>query len=74
MDHFFRLANQLAYLSQLYRVVCCFVKRIILTSTHKEGVQGAKPLAEGAEGTLPGGQVIPRIFLLPLFASEGSKL
>ena len=24
------------------------------------GVQGAKPIAGGAEGTLPGGQVIPR--------------
>ena len=24
------------------------------------GVQGAKPIAGGSEGTLPGGQVIPR--------------
>ena len=46
----------------------------ILTCSHKAGVQGAEPLAGGAEGTLPGGQVIPRIFLLPLFASAGGKL
>ena len=44
------------------------------TSTHKSGVQGAKPLAGGTGGTLPGGQVIPRIFLSPSFVSEGGKL
>src|SRR6266496_2989958 len=45
-----------------------------LTSAHKAGVQRAAALCRGRGGTLSGGQVIPRIFPLPLFASVEGKL
>ena len=44
-----------------------------LASTHKSGVQGAKPLAGGSERTLPGGQVIPRSLPLRPFGEEPSS-
>ena len=44
------------------------------TALRKRECRGPRPSAGGAEGTLPGGQVIPRKFFFSFFAAEGGEL
>src|SRR5437763_963815 len=58
------IGHLIVHLLRRQAMIPCMYGRFLLISTHKSGVQGAKPLA-GARGTLSGGQVILALFSPP---------
>src|SRR5437588_13041951 len=58
------IGHLIEHLLRRQAIITCMYGRFLLISTHKSGVQVAKPLA-GARGTLSGGQVILALFSPP---------